>query len=393
VYRDGVLAVSSAGTSVQLTGLAPATLYSFTVAAFDLAGNTSAPSAALPLTMLPLLDTLAPSTPTGLVASALAPTLLTLSWTASVDNVAVAGYRVYRNGVLVASPVIPTAAISGLVANTQYSFTVSAFDAAGNASPQSAPLSVTTPAAAPAPRIMWRAGMESGNLGEWSEKVNSGAADSWAVTAASEGIPPKSGNWVMKQSVTGTVGGSRMQRYPEINSLTAAGTTFYVSWWDYYPAKLTNSGSPYDFMFAIFEIASLDNCTACYNPIWGLLVNPADFTLTLGWSPNNLAPPGPHAGESGKRYYNSTRPIPVGQWVYFEVMITPSSTFNGAVKLWMNGEVIFDQSNVKTRYPDVGIGGMMWTAHAGYGSYINPTPATHYIDDVTISLGRLPYAP
>jgi chitodextrinase len=345
VYRDGVLAVSSAGTSVQLTGLAAATLYSFTVAAFDLAGNTSAPSAALPLTMLPpLLDTLAPSTPTGLVASALAPTLLTLSWTASVDNVAVAGYRVYRNGVLVASPVIPTAAISGLVANTQYSFTVSAFDAAGNASPQSAPLSVTTPAAAPAPRIMWRAGMESGNLGEWSEKVNSGAADSWAVTAASEGIPPKSGNWVMKQSVTGTVGGSRMQRYPEINSLTAAGTTFYVSWWDYYPAKLTNSGSPYDFMFAIFEIASLD-------------------------------------------------PIPVGQWVYFEVMITPSSTFNGAVKLWMNGEVIFDQSNVKTRYPDVGIGGMMWTAHAGYGSYINPTPATHYIDDVTISLGRLPYAP
>ena len=235
--------------------------------------------------------------------------------------------------------------------------------------------------------------MEMGNLTEWNEKVNSGSADSEAVTAASQGIVPKGGNWVMKQSVTGSSGGTRMQRYPEITSLTTAGTTFYVSWWDYYPTKLTNAGSPYDFMFAIFEIASQDNCAACYNPIWGLFVNPADFTLTLGWSPNEMAPPGPHVGESGKRFYNSTRPIPVGQWVFFEVMITPSSTFTGAVKLWMNREVIFDQSNVKTRYPDVGIGGWMWTAHTGYGSYINPTPATHYIDDVTISLGRLPYAP
>ena len=234
--------------------------------------------------------------------------------------------------------------------------------------------------------------MEVGNLTEWSEKVNSGSADTVAVTAASEGIPPKGGSWVMKQSVTGSYGGTRMQRYPEINSLTPNGTTFYVSWWDYYPAKLTAAGP--GFMFANFEIASQDNCAACYNPIWGLFVNASDFTLVLGWSPNDLAPAeGPHAGESGKRGYNSTTPIPVAQWVYFEVMITPSSTFTGAVKIWMDGQVLFDLANVKTRYPSVGVGGMMWTAHTGYGSSISPTPATHYIDDVTISLGRLPYAP
>jgi hypothetical protein len=230
--------------------------------------------------------------------------------------------------------------------------------------------------------------MEMGNLTEWSEKVNSGSADSVAVTAASQGIVPKGGNWVMKQSVTGSSGGTRMQRYPEISSLTTAGTTFYVSWWDYYPTKLT-AADP-GFMFANFEIASQDNCTACYNPIWGLFVNPADFTLVLGWSPNGLAPAdGPHAGETGKRAYYSTMLIPVGQWVFFEVMITPSSTFTGAVKIWMNGRVLFDLANIKTRYPSVGVGGMMWTAHTGYGSDINPTPAVHYIDDVTISLGRL----
>jgi hypothetical protein len=209
------------------------------------------------------------------------------------------------------------------------------------------------------------------------------------VTAASQGIVPKGGNWVMKQSVTGSSGGTRMQRYPEINSLTAAGTTFYISWWDYYPAKIT-AAVPNNFMFMPFGIASADNCTACYHPIWGLFIDPANFALVLGWSPNGMAPAeGPHAGELGKRAYYSTRPIPVGQWVYFEVMITPSSTFTGALKIWMNGEVLFDQANVKTRFPTVGIGGMMWTEHTAYGYNNNPIPATHYVDDLTISLGRL----
>jgi len=237
--------------------------------------------------------------------------------------------------------------------------------------------------------------MEMGNLTEWSEKVNSGSADSWAVLAASEGIPPRGGKWVMKQSVTGVDGGTRMQRYPEINSLTASGTTFYISWWDYYPRRFTAASStPGSFMFMPFGIASADNCTGCYHPIWGLFVDPANFNFVLGWSPNNMAPAeGPHAGEHGPRGYVATPQIPVGQWTYFEVMITPSSTFTGALKIWMNGQVLFDLTNIKTRFPDVGIGGMMWTEHTAYGSYINPTPATHYVDDLTISLGRLPYAP
>jgi hypothetical protein len=239
-------------------------------------------------------------------------------------------------------------------------------------------------------RILWSAGMETGDLSEWSEKVNSDAADSWAVTAASEGIPPRRGDWVLKQSVTGSIGGTRMQRYPEISSLTAAGTRFYVSWWEYYPTRLTVAGPPDTFVFSNFQVASADDCAACFHPVWGLFVNPADFTLVLGWSPNGMAPAeGPHAGEAGKRAYPSTRPIPVAQWIFFEVMITPSSTFTGALKIWMNGELLFDQAKVKTRFPDVGIGGAMWTAHMAYGSGINPTPATHYIDDVTISLRRL----
>jgi len=39
-----------------------------------------------------------PSTPTGLLASAVSSSQINLSWTASTDNVGVTGYRVYRAG-------------------------------------------------------------------------------------------------------------------------------------------------------------------------------------------------------------------------------------------------------------------------------------------------------
>src|SRR2546430_15829985 len=87
-------------------------------------------------------DTTAPTTPTGLAASAPTSSSLTLSWSPSTDDVGVTGYRVYRNGTLAASPSGTSVSLTGLSAGVPYSFTVSAFDAAGKASTPPAPLSV-----------------------------------------------------------------------------------------------------------------------------------------------------------------------------------------------------------------------------------------------------------
>src|SRR5205809_3508157 len=145
VYRDGVRIAYISGTSYANTGLSAATTYSYTVAAYDAAGNVSAPSAPLSVTTLPPADTTAPTTPTGLAASAVTSTSLTLYLGPATDNVGVTGYRVYVNGTLLLSSSSTSVQITGLSASTPYSFTVSAFDAAGNASASSAPLSVTTP--------------------------------------------------------------------------------------------------------------------------------------------------------------------------------------------------------------------------------------------------------
>ena len=93
-------------------------------------------------------DTQAPSAPGSLIATASSSTRVDLSWLASNDNVGVSGYTIYRNGASLASVSSSTLGYSDTTASpsTTYSYTVDAYDAAGNHSAKSTPVSVTTPA-------------------------------------------------------------------------------------------------------------------------------------------------------------------------------------------------------------------------------------------------------
>ncbi len=90
-------------------------------------------------------DTTPPTVPSGLSASNVTTSSITLNWSASTDaGSGVAGYDVYRGGSLVASPTATSHTDSGLAAGTSYSYTVRARDKAGNASAQSAALVART---------------------------------------------------------------------------------------------------------------------------------------------------------------------------------------------------------------------------------------------------------
>jgi len=144
VYRNGELAGTvTSGTDFADAGLRAATAYAYAVAAFDVAGNISALSETASATTP---DTAAPSVPAGVSGSAISPTSVHLSWSASSDNVAVAGYRVFRDGALVATVTGGTSFTdTGAKPATTYSYSVAAFDAAGNVSAGSQEAGVTTP--------------------------------------------------------------------------------------------------------------------------------------------------------------------------------------------------------------------------------------------------------
>lgn len=86
----------------------------------------------------------APSVPAALTATASSSSSVVLNWTASSDDVGVTGYEIFRNGVQISTLSTMTFNDTGLTSNTTYTYTVSAYDAAGNSSAKSASVSVTT---------------------------------------------------------------------------------------------------------------------------------------------------------------------------------------------------------------------------------------------------------
>ncbi len=144
VYQGGSNIMSVTGTTAQVTGLTANTSYSFTVRAKDAAGNQSGNSNTANITTQNAPDTQAPTAPTNLSASNVTQTTVDLSWNASTDNVGVTGYDVYQGGSNIMSVTGTTAQVTGLTANTSYSFNVRAKDAAGNQSGNSNTANVTT---------------------------------------------------------------------------------------------------------------------------------------------------------------------------------------------------------------------------------------------------------
>jgi fibronectin type 3 domain-containing protein len=94
--------------------------------------------------ILPTPDTAPPSIPSGVTASSNQPTVAALSWNPSTDNVGVAGYAVFRNGVMVATTAQAFYVDSGVSDGTTYSYFVEAFDLGGNVSAPSLTTNVTT---------------------------------------------------------------------------------------------------------------------------------------------------------------------------------------------------------------------------------------------------------
>lgn len=141
IYQDGNLVQTVTSTNATINNLIPATSYSFTVSAYNSAGE-SAKSTAISVTTCPL----APSTPTGLNASNITKDGCSLSWIAASGTVT--GYHIYQSGALLQTTTETNATINSLNSGISYSFTISGYNCGGE-SEQSSELSVLTIPSAP----------------------------------------------------------------------------------------------------------------------------------------------------------------------------------------------------------------------------------------------------
>ena len=142
---------------------------------------------------------------------------MTLGWQPSTDNVAVAGYRIFRGGTHVGTVAATTYQDTGLTPATGYSYTVLAFDAASNASPQSTSLQVTTStastnviAANPSNYLSLLADLKPGDTLELAPG-NYGADSNGNDNGSARGLPVSNLNGTSTQPITikGPDGGPR----------------------------------------------------------------------------------------------------------------------------------------------------------------------------------------
>lgn len=122
--------------------------YTVEVVATDAAGNTSSDSVDVRVQAgggEP--DVQAPSTPADVVAVAEAHNRVKVTWNASTDNVAVTGYKVFRDDSQIADVTSGTEYVDNdVVGNTDYAYKVVAYDEIGNESAESTVVNVKTPA-------------------------------------------------------------------------------------------------------------------------------------------------------------------------------------------------------------------------------------------------------
>ena len=139
VYLNGKRVASSTSTSYALTVLSCGTSYSVAVDAYDAAGNRSSKesmttsTAACPVTQS---ATQPPTAPTGIALGTRTTTSISITWTASTDDVGVAGYDLYAGSSDVGTATATAYTFTGLTCSTSYTLGVDAYDAAGNHSPE-----------------------------------------------------------------------------------------------------------------------------------------------------------------------------------------------------------------------------------------------------------------
>jgi len=143
-YRDSGVLIATDTATPYSTSFSTFTVtdgsHSFYAKAFDAATNVTT-SASVTVTV----DNTPPSIPTGLSATAVSSNQVNLTWNAATDaGVGLAGYKVYRGGVEIATTTATSYSNTGLSAGIQYCYTVAAYDGVGNTSAQSAQACATT---------------------------------------------------------------------------------------------------------------------------------------------------------------------------------------------------------------------------------------------------------
>jgi Polysaccharide lyase len=275
--------------------------------------------------------------------------------------------------------------------------TVTATNSTGSAAGTSAATAVisTAPTSPPPPPpssssgLVWSADMETGNLTQWTVasivngSTQGGSYDSGNCSRPSNGVSTDvahSGRYSMKVTIdtaNRTESGCRQFRHAE----SVSGNTYYYGGWYYLPARY--DGIDY---WNVFQFKS--ETSSLNDPFWVLDLMPRSdgaLHLKLRWKGTVSGPYSSDTSTGTKYYDQNALTVPVGRWFHVEAYLKQASDYSGRLTIWQDGTQLYDMVNVKTKYPG---GDQRWSVN-NYSNGVSPNPTSLYLDDATISTGRV----
>lgn len=157
IYRNGVQVSLVSDITWTDASVSSLTKYCYAVSAADSSGNESVRSDEACATTpsdesIDNRDTSPPSVPSDLSVTPVSSTGMTVKWAASNDDKDVVAYRVYRNGWHAATVETTSWSDGGLIASSDFCYSVSAVDPSGNESAKSGDVCAKT-SSPPAPPV------------------------------------------------------------------------------------------------------------------------------------------------------------------------------------------------------------------------------------------------
>ena len=230
--------------------------------------------------------------------------------------------------------------------------------------------------------LLWSANMETGDLSQWfypmtgpvgnfgGDIENSGIA---AATASTDFA--HSGKYSAKLTITTPdtpTSGARLFRWLEAQTYPQ----LYYSVWYYFPQNYTPS-----LFWNVLQWKSK-------HPVSGVATSDPFFSLEVGALPSGemyFYLGDDHTSTTYQQPAQSLIPIPVGRWFNVEAFYQCAPNGGGRVTIWQDGALLWDVSNVDTRYAD---GTCAWSVN-NYSSSLTPPSSTIYVDDAAIGTGRI----
>jgi chitodextrinase len=339
LYRGSTLVGTSTGTTGIFSGLNCNTNYTLAVDAVDASANRSGKTTVMVSTTA-CADTTPPSAPTGLAASNVSETGLTLGWNASTDNVGVNAYDVYRNGTHLTSVTSTSSAQTGLACGNAYTFAVEARDAAGNRSARtSAQLSTAScpPAPAPAPAP---SPPSTGTAIDSFSDLSGGFQPSWVNPV----VPGGSGGGGLWEIATPLGPGFKFVATDQMpapwdssTKLSYAQKRYDVSpvgqyeVWDFemlFPSSGNASGWPQSWSSGV--LWEWHTATASGQHV---AVDPGSGRFRVGI----------HKGQAGYEFVSGP-PIPLDRWVPCKIEVKWSSSSDGVLRVTIDGQQVTNYS-------------------------------------------------